>query len=70
MSSHHWLYPIFRCRGYRVTKVQTDEQRLLLYVEPQPHKVCCPQCGSGTSSPAGRRSAGCGTWRWEATARG
>jgi hypothetical protein len=19
---------------------------LLLYIEPQPHKVCCPQCGS------------------------
>lgn len=46
MSSHQWLYPIFHCRGYRVTKVQTDEQRLLLHIEPQPHKVCCPQCGS------------------------
>lgn len=46
MSSHPWLYPIFHCRGYRVTKVERDEQRLLLHVEPQPHKVCCPQCGS------------------------
>jgi transposase len=29
-----------------VTQVQRDEQRLLLSIEPQPHKVCCPQCGS------------------------
>jgi transposase len=46
MSSHQWLYPIFQFRGYRVTKVETDERRLLLHVEPQPHKVCCPECGS------------------------
>ncbi len=46
MSSPKWLYPIFHCRGYRVTKVQRDEQRLTLSIEPQPHKVCCPQCGS------------------------
>jgi transposase len=46
MSSQQWLYPIFQFRGYRVTKVEVDERRLLLHVEPQPHKVCCPQCGS------------------------
>jgi transposase len=46
MSPQQWLYPIFQFRGYRVTKAETDERRLLLYVEPQPHKVCCPQCGS------------------------
>lgn len=46
MSSQQWLYPIFHLRGYRVTQVETDERRLLLHVEPQPHKVCCPQCGS------------------------
>ncbi len=46
MSSHQWLYPIFRFRGYQVNKIETDEQRLLLHVEPQPHRVCCPQCGS------------------------
>lgn len=46
MSSQQWLYPIFQFRGYRVTKVETDERRLLLHIEPQPHKVCCPQCGS------------------------
>jgi transposase len=46
MSSQQWLYPIFQFRGYRVTKVETDERRLLLHVEPQPHKVCCPECGS------------------------
>lgn len=44
--SHQWLYPIFRFRGYRVTRIETDERRLLLHVEPQPHRVCCPQCGS------------------------
>jgi len=46
MSSQQWLYPIFRFRGYRVNKVEVDERRLLLHVEPQPHKVCCPECGS------------------------
>lgn len=46
MSSQQWLYPIFRCRGYRVNKIETDEQRLLLHVEPLPHRICCPQCGS------------------------
>lgn len=46
MSSQQWLYPIFRFRGYRVNQVETDEHRLLLHVEPQPHKVCCPECGS------------------------
>ena len=46
MSSQQWLYPIFRFQGYRVTKVQTDERILMLHVEPQPHRVCCPQCRS------------------------
>ncbi|HUE69709.1 MAG TPA: transposase family protein [Pirellulaceae bacterium] len=40
------MYPIFQFRGYRVTKFETDEHRLLLHIEPQPHKVCCPECGS------------------------
>jgi transposase len=44
--SQQWLYPIFRFYGYRVTKFETDEHRLLLHIEPQPHQVCCPQCGS------------------------
>lgn len=46
MSSQQWLYPIFQFRGYRVSQVEADEHRLLLHIEPQPHKVCCPQCGS------------------------
>jgi transposase len=46
MSSQQWLYPIFRFQGYRVTKIQTDERMLLLHVEPQPHRLCCPQCRS------------------------
>lgn len=44
--SQQWLYPIFRFHGYRVTKFETDEHRLLMSIEPQPHKVCCPECGS------------------------
>jgi transposase len=44
--SQQWLYPIFRCHGYRVNRVEREERRLLLHVEPQPHKVCCPACGS------------------------
>ena len=58
MSSQQWLYPIFRFQGYRVTKVETDEHRLLLHVEPQPHRVCCPQCESRDRAPprsGGRR---------------
>ena len=44
--SQQWLYPIFRIYGYRVTKCEPDEQCLRLHLEPQPHKVCCSQCGS------------------------
>jgi len=46
MSSQQWLYPIFRFQGYRVTKTETSERMLLLHVEPQPHRVCCPLCHS------------------------
>jgi transposase len=46
MSSQQWLYPIFRFQGYRVAQIETDEHKLLLHVEPQPHRVCCPQCQS------------------------
>jgi transposase len=44
--SQQWLYPIFRVYGYRVTKCEPDEHCLRLHLEPQPHKVCCSQCGS------------------------
>lgn len=44
--SQQWLYPIFRVYGYRVTECQADEQCLRLHLEPQPHKVCCSNCGS------------------------
>lgn len=44
--SQQWLYPIFQFRGYRVNRVVAEQRRLLLHVEPQPHRVCCPQCGS------------------------
>jgi len=44
--SQQWLYPIFRIHGYRVMECEPDEHRLLLHIEPQPHRVCCPECGS------------------------
>lgn len=44
--SHEWLYPIFRVNGYRPTKFEADEHCLRLYLEPQPHRVCCSQCGN------------------------
>jgi len=44
--SQQWLYPIFRISGYRVTRCETEERSLRLYIEPQPHKVCCAECGS------------------------
>jgi transposase len=44
--SQQWLYPIFRISGYRVTKCEVEERCLRLHIEPQPHKVCCSQCGS------------------------
>lgn len=44
--SQQWLYPIFRLYGYRPTQFEIDEHCLRLHIEPQPHQVCCPQCGS------------------------
>ena len=44
--SQQWLYPIFCMYGYRPTKFETDERCLRLHLEPQPHRVCCSQCGS------------------------
>ena len=44
--SHQWLYPIFRVYGYRPTKVETVEHCLRLHLTPQPHQVCCSQCGN------------------------
>ena len=44
--SNQWLYQIFALSGYRLVKVTPDEGRALIQVEPQPHRVCCPKCGS------------------------
>ena len=38
------LYQVLGANGYRVEKVQRDEGRVLLHVEPLPHRVCCPVC--------------------------
>jgi transposase len=46
MSSQQWLYPMFGVRGYRATKVEAIDHALYLHIEPQPHRVCCPQCRS------------------------
>ena len=40
------LYHTLQVRGYRLVKIETDEEATLLHVEPQPHRVCCPNCGS------------------------
>jgi transposase len=44
--SQQWFYPVLRLFGYRVTKCESDHECLHVHVEPQPHKVCCSQCGS------------------------
>jgi transposase len=44
--SSQLLYQVFRVQGYRLTKLETDEHRVFLQVEPQPHRVCCSACRS------------------------
>ncbi len=44
--SQQALYQVLGMHGYQVTQIQRDEKRLLLHCRPQPHRVCCPQCGS------------------------
>jgi transposase len=44
--SQQALYQVLSIHGYRVTQIERDEKRLLLHCQPQPHRVCCPQCGS------------------------
>jgi transposase len=46
MSSQQWLYSILGVRGYRVTQVENIARTLICYIEPQPHRVRCPECGS------------------------
>ena len=40
------LYHTLQVRGYRLVRVERDEDATLLHVEPQPHRVCCAQCHS------------------------
>ena len=40
------LYHTLQVRGYRLTKSEPDDYGILLYVDPLPHRVCCPCCGS------------------------
>ncbi len=40
------LYQVLGLRGYRVRELETDEKRLLLHCEPQPHRIRCSECGS------------------------
>jgi transposase len=44
--SQQALYQILSLHGYQVTRIDRDEKRLLLFCQPQPHRVCCPKCGS------------------------
>lgn len=40
------LYPLFHVSGYHLTQLETDAHCATLHVEPQPHRVCCPECKS------------------------
>lgn len=44
--SQQALYQVLSIHGYGVTRIVRDEKRLLLHCQPQPHRVCCPKCGS------------------------
>jgi transposase len=44
--SNALLYQMVGVSGYRLTRHERDQGRLLLYLEPQPHRVCCPCCKS------------------------
>ena len=44
--SSQLLYQVFRVQGYRLTKLETEEHRVFLHVEPQQHRVCCSACRS------------------------
>jgi transposase len=40
------LYRQFGIHGYSVNKTTVEDQVLYIYVEPQPHRVCCSNCKS------------------------
>lgn len=44
--SSQLLYQVFRVKSYRLTKLETEEHRVFLHVEPQEHRVCCSACRS------------------------
>ena len=44
--SSQLLYQVFQVAGYSLVKTEVDEHRVLLHVEPQPHRVCCSACRS------------------------
>jgi transposase len=44
--SQQALYQILVLSGYQVANVERDEKQLFVHARPQPHRVCCPACGS------------------------
>ena len=44
--SSQLLYQVFRVKSYRLTKLETEQHRVFLHVEPQEHRVCCSACRS------------------------
>ncbi len=44
--SQSQLYRLFGIHGYSVNKTEVEHQVLYLYVEPQPHRICCSHCKS------------------------
>lgn len=44
--SQRALYQVLSLSGYRVTRLEPDEKKLLVHLEVQPHRLCCPACKS------------------------
>jgi transposase len=44
--SSRMLYHAFHIQGYRLLEWEFDEHKVLMHVEPQPHRICCSCCGS------------------------
>jgi transposase len=40
------LYQVLSLQGYRVLRLERADKMLLLHIEPQPHRICCSECGS------------------------
>ena len=44
--SQELLYHAFHVQGYESQRFEFDQHRVLIHLRPQPHRVCCSNCGS------------------------